>query len=244
MMARRFSVIGHRGAAGHAPENTFTAFDRGLALGVDGLETDIRATRDGVAVLLHDATVDRTTDGQGAVAELLWADLSRLNAAARFAGGAHGLGAQRIPRLDEFLDRYGGRVALRLEIKAAGVESQAVRLVRARSLLATAVFTSFQPAALKAVRLAAPDAQTAYLSGATAFDERAIQIALDAGANEIAPRAAAIEPAMVERARAAGLRVWAWGVQDRETLRRAVAAGIGGCTLDFPEWTDELETAG
>src|SRR5436190_1566404 len=160
MSARAIKVIGHRGAAGHAPENTFAAFDRGLAMGVDGVETDIRATRDGVLVLLHDATVDRTTDGSGAIAAMAWEEAQRLDAAARFRGGAHEFGAQRIPRLDDFLDRYGGRTTFRLEVK--------------------------------------------------------------------------------QRARAAGLRVWAWGVKDPETLRRAVASGIGGCTLDYPDWADSL----
>jgi glycerophosphoryl diester phosphodiesterase len=239
--ARAFKVIGHRGAAGHAPENTFAAFDRGLAMGVDGVETDIRATRDGVLVLLHDATVDRTTDGTGAVADLTWDEVARLNAAARFHAGAHDFGVQRIPRLDAFLDRYGGRTTFRLEIKALGVEGEAVRLVRARRLLDTAVFTSFEPPALEAVRHVAPDAQLAYLSRSrTAFDQEAIDAALALGANEIAPRADLVTPETVTRARAAGLRVWAWGVSDQEKLRHAVAAGIGGCTLDYPDWAAAL----
>ncbi|MGH2355212.1 MAG: glycerophosphodiester phosphodiesterase, partial [Chloroflexota bacterium] len=236
-------VIGHRGAAGHAPENTVASFDRGLALGVDGVETDIRATRDGVLVLLHDATVDRTTDGTGAVADLTWEEVSRLNAAAHFGGGTHPFGQQRVPRLDDFLDRYGGRTTFRLELKARGVESAALRAVRARRLLDAAVFTSFQPDVIKAIRRATPDAQTAYLSGAKVFDQDVIQTALDAGANEVAPRADLIEPAMLARARAAGLRVWAWGVKDRDTLRQAVAAGIGGCTLDYPDWAAALSPA-
>ncbi|HEU5316274.1 MAG TPA: glycerophosphodiester phosphodiesterase family protein, partial [Chloroflexota bacterium] len=91
-----FKVIGHRGAAGHAPENTFAAFDRGLELGVYGVETDLRATADGVIVLMHDATVDRTTDGTGAVADLTWADVRALNAAARFREGKHDFGEQRV----------------------------------------------------------------------------------------------------------------------------------------------------
>lgn len=240
---RSFRVIGHRGAAGHAPENTFAAFDRGLDLGVDGVETDIRATRDGVLVLLHDATVDRTTDGTGAVAELTWEQVSRLDAAARFvpaggAGGSQGFGPQRVPRLDAFLDRYGGRTTFRLEIKARGVEAAAVRQVRARRLLESVVFTSFQLPALEAARLAAPEAQMAYL--ARALDRAAIDEALRVEANEIAPRADTVTPEGLELARAAGLRVWAWGIKDRETLRHAVAAGIGGCTLDWPDWAADL----
>ena len=234
-----FKVIGHRGAAGHAPENTFAAFDRGLEMGVDGVETDLRATQDGVIVLLHDATVDRTTDGAGAVAELTWNDVRALNAAAKFREGEHEFGEQRVPRLDEFLDRYAGRTTYRLEIKARGVEDAALRAARARSLMDHAVFTSFSLDSVRALRRAAPDAQIAHLSSAP-FDDAAVAAALDAGANEIAPRAERVTAEMVQRAQTAGLRVWAWGMRDRDVLKSAVAAGIGGCTLDYPDWAAAL----
>ena len=233
--ASGFKVIGHRGAAGHAPENTFAAFDRGLEMGVYGVETDLRATRDGVIVLVHDATVDRTTDGTGTVADLTWAELRALNAAARFRDGQHEFGEQRVPRLDEFLDRYAGRTTYRLEIKARGVEDGALRAVRARSLMDHVVFTSFSLDSVRAVRRAAPEAQVAHLSSAP-FDDAAIRAAVDAGANEIAPRAERVTAEMIGRAQAAGLRVWAWGVKERDQLSRAMAAGIGGSTLDWPEW--------
>ena len=235
---RSFRVIGHRGAAGHAPENTYAAFDRGLAMSVDGVETDVRATRDGVLVLMHDATVDRTTDGTGAVADLTWEDLSKLDAAARFAGGRHDFGVQRVPTLEAFLDRYGGRTTFRIEIKARGVESGTLRSVRSRRLVDTVVFTSFQPEAIAAIRRSAPEAQTAYL--ARSFDGAALQTALDVGANEIAPRAELLEPEMLARARSQGLRVWAWGMTNKELLARAVQIGVGGCTLDYPDWADEV----
>ena len=236
-----FKVIGHRGAAGHAPENTFAAFDYGLEMGCDGVETDLRTTSDGVLVLMHDATVDRTTDGSGPIVELPWAEVRALDAAAKFREGKHAYGTQRVPRLDEFLDRYGARTRYRLEIKQAGVEDAALRAVRARNLMGYAVFTSFSLDSVKAVRRAAPEAQVAYLSNDATFDEAVIEKALAAGANEVAPRAERATSAAVQRAQAAGLRVWAWGVRDKETLVRAVGEGIGGSTLDWPEWGIELQ---
>jgi glycerophosphoryl diester phosphodiesterase len=238
--ARGFKVIGHRGAAGHAPENTFAAFDRGLELGVFGVETDLRATRDGEVVLMHDATVDRTTNGTGAVADLTWAELRALDAAAKFHEGKHDFGEQRVLRLDEFLDRYAGRTTYRLEIKARGVEDAALRAVRARSLMDHVVFTSFSLDSVRALRRAAPEAQVAHLSSAP-FDDASISAAVDAGANEIAPRAERVTKELVARAEAAGLRVWAWGIKEPGHLRVAVDAGIGGCTLDHPDWADALQ---
>src|SRR5439155_7022002 len=97
-------VIAHRGASAYATENTEASFDQGIALGADALETDVRATRDGVLVLIHDAQVDRTTNGHGPVADLTWEEIRQLDAGnwkdSRYAG-------QRVPRLDWFLDRYG-----------------------------------------------------------------------------------------------------------------------------------------
>jgi glycerophosphoryl diester phosphodiesterase len=115
-----------------------------------------------------------------------------------------------------------------------------VRAARARGLMETAVFTSLQVESVRALRSAAPEAQIAHLSNAASFDEQAIQVALDAGANEIAPRAGRLTPEAVQRAQAAGLRVWAWGITDPDILRRAVQAGIGGCTLDYPDWVEGI----
>ena len=210
-------------------------------MGCDGVETDLRASSDAVLVLMHDATVDRTTDGTGVVNELTWAQLRGLNAAARFKDGRHEFGEQRVPRLDDFLDRYAGRTTYRLEIKQRGVEDAALRMVRARSLMGHVVFTSFGLESVRAVRRAAPDAQVAHLSNAPVFDDAVVDAALEAGANEVAPRAERLSGKMVKRAQAAGLRVWAWGMKDQATLARALADGIGGCTLDYPDWAIGLQ---
>lgn len=233
---RRVELIGHRGAAGHAPENTFAAFDRGLELSVDGLETDIRTTKDGVLVLLHDTTVDRTTDGSGAVAELTWREVRRLDAGSWFGQQYAG---QRVPRLDEFLDRYGGRTTLRLELKIAGVEQKVLRLLEERELLASSIITSFILDSLRRVKELLPEAHTAYLFGGSTFDRGVVAEAREVGAQQIAPRANLLTPDMVRYARDQGLAVWAWGVRDRGLLRHALGAGVGGLTLDYPEWLDE-----
>src|SRR5438045_7294678 len=119
-MARRTSfevprpyVLAHRGASGYAPENTFAAFDRAIEMGAPGAETDVRATADGVLVLLHDRMLDRTTNGRGPVTEMAFAELQRLDAGSwmdpRFAG-------ERVPTAEAFLRRYGGRLALTVEV--------------------------------------------------------------------------------------------------------------------------------
>src|ERR1044071_7478772 len=102
-------VFAHRGNSAHAPENTIEAFDQAVALGVDGLELDVRATRDGRIVVIHDPTVDRTTSGAGPVAAKTLTELEQLDAGARCtAGGASWKGrGVRIPLLEDVLTRYG-----------------------------------------------------------------------------------------------------------------------------------------
>ncbi|MGH7818144.1 MAG: glycerophosphodiester phosphodiesterase family protein, partial [Candidatus Binatia bacterium] len=114
-------LFGHRGAAGVAPENTMVSFRRALADGAEYLELDVHATRDGVVVVIHDATVDRTTDGRGAVRDLTFGELRGLDAGFRFANAEeHPFRGQgvRVPALRELLEELP-ETALNVEIKQA-----------------------------------------------------------------------------------------------------------------------------
>ena len=126
-------VVAHRGDSAHHPENTFASFDRALAIGADALEFDLRVTRDGVAVVIHDATVDRTTSGTGAVAEMTLADLRALDAGSRFTpdGGATHPFARRglvVPTFAEMLERYR-EIPLLIEVKVPEAVAETRRLI-------------------------------------------------------------------------------------------------------------------
>src|SRR5262249_23982780 len=110
----RFVVVGHRGAAGVAPENTFFSFDLAVVQGVDAIECDVHLSADGVPVVIHDPTVDRTTNGHGAVANLILAQLRALDAGGRFGPAVAGA---RIPTLDELLAWAHGRIRVVVELK-------------------------------------------------------------------------------------------------------------------------------
>src|SRR5512133_1950014 len=115
-------VIGHRGAAARFPENTAASFDHAVSLGVDAIEFDLRVSRDGVAVVIHDPSVDRTTNGTGLVSELTLADLKKLDVGAKFTPDGRtfpwrGRGLQ-ILTFDELLDRYPS-IPLLIELKLA-----------------------------------------------------------------------------------------------------------------------------
>src|SRR6266700_421843 len=119
-------VIGHRGAAGLAPENTFAGFDLALEIGVDGIETDVQKTKDGKLVLFHDDLLDRTTNGTGVLQEMSWQELQRLDAGSWFDSKYAG---ERIPLLIEALERYGTRTCFDLEIKQIGIEYAVLNMV-------------------------------------------------------------------------------------------------------------------
>jgi glycerophosphoryl diester phosphodiesterase len=156
-------VFAHRGGSALAPENTVAAFDRGLALGADGLELDVRLSRDGVVVVHHDARLDRTTDLAGPVAGRTADELARADAAHWFDRGAgwplrgHRIG---VPRLDDVLARYDVPVIVELKENDPALARAAVEVVRAAGALDRVCFGSFGLRALRAVRALEPRAAT------------------------------------------------------------------------------------
>ncbi len=222
--------IAHRGASAYAPENTRAAFRLGLEMGAHGLETDLRYTRDGVVVLMHDAAVDRTTDGHGEVAALTWEEVRRLDAGGSFGRDWAG---ERVPSLSEFLDEFAYRTHLALELKSDALEAVVARELRARGLGDSVTVTAFEWGRLERMQVELPAVRTGYLAAAS--DEAGLRRLVAAGVRQACPRADAITAALVERAHALGLEVRAWGVRSDEEMLRALDAGVDGMTVNWPD---------
>lgn len=156
MPENKVAIIGHRGARNLWPENSLDGFRRTRALGIEGVEFDVHPARDGTLVVIHDPTLERTTEGQGPVADRTAAEL-----AATLLRGAGGAG---VPTLDQVLDVFSGSgIELHIEIKLAadgrrypGLEQRLVDVIRARRLEETAILTCFATKALEIVREIAP----------------------------------------------------------------------------------------
>jgi glycerophosphoryl diester phosphodiesterase len=149
----RVAVIGHRGAAGHAPENTMVAFEAGLALGADALELDVQLTADGEVVVMHDQTLERLTDGSGWVGDHSLAELTALRVRGPRSKGAD----QTIPSLDRVVERARDRTYLMVEIKNAprrypGIEERVLEVLRRRDALDRTTIISFDHHALRRLR--------------------------------------------------------------------------------------------
>lgn len=236
-----FQVIGHRGAAGHAPENTEPGFRLALRLGVDAVELDVHLSRDSVPVVLHDATLERTTDGTGPAAAASSAELKRLDAGGWFHARYRGT---RLPFLEEALALVGGRVPVVVELKGqervAELVARCVKAVEAAS--AIVVFSSFSREALAEAKRQAPPIPRAWLLPARPLTlEEVLPVAEELTLSEICPAAREVSAVWVQRAHAAGYGVRAWGVPCRDThemvrvMRHLVEAGADGSTADFPE---------
>ena len=152
---QRVLKIGHRGAAGHAPENTLGAIQTGIALGVDFVEIDVRRTADGVLVILHDETVNRTTNGKGQIDRVSLQEAKQLNAG----------NGEPIPTLEEAINVLAGRAGLLLELKVNGVAQQAVETVRRAGLTAPVIYASFLHEELTQVHIFDPNTPLMLLFG-------------------------------------------------------------------------------
>ena len=238
--------IAHRGLSCKYPDNTLVAFRKAAEAGADFIELDVQTSCDGHLVVIHDTTVDRTTDGAGPVRNLTLKALQRLDAGSWFSPEFRG---ERIPTLRETVDMLKEtRVKLCIEVKgrdAAEAEetvARTLRLVSEHDLLERCVLTSFKPEALSRAKALQPLVPTALdPDDKTAFTpwELCAQV-LSAGANILSLRHDYLTPELVDEVRARGIPVWAWTVNREEDMRRAIAAGVDAILTDDPERLRDL----
>ncbi len=260
---RRTVVSAHRGGAAYAPENTMPAFRNAVRLGVDELETDVQATSDGQLVLMHDDTLDRTTDCTGAVLEATLAEVERCDAARWWSPGPsltvrtpqaphplRGTGV-RVPRLAELL-AYAEPLGVRLSIEVKDIPGEkgfdpvgvdvATRLVAAIRASGIApgrlVVQSFFPTPLETVERLAPDLATQFLvsSGTGQTSTQALAYAAARGIEVVAPNDTSpdLSPAVVQTAHAAGRRVAVYTPDTRSAQQAATALGVDTVITDRP----------
>ena len=241
--------IAHRGGVRLRPEHTVAAYENALAIGADVVELDLHATADGVVVALHDATVDRTTNGSGTVREMSSQEVLSLDAGYKFTrdGGTtypyRGAGLT-IPTLDEALDLLGD-VPLSVEIKQSvpPIAAQVLAIFEAHDAVDNAIFVAFDSRPVQAIRELNPDALTAF----TAQDMLAFTLLDDETIATYEPPALFIQPPLelidaefMARAKAFGLKVHPWTVNNREEMQRLIDAGVDGMFTDDPVALEEV----
>ena len=217
------TVVGHRGAAGILPENTIDGFGRAIELGVDAVECDVHLTRDGRLIVMHDATVDRTTSGSGVIAEMDLASIRALDAG----------NGQKPPTLDEVLEAVAGRCRLLIELKADGTEGPAVDAVEARGMADDVMFVSFARRRLANVLARDDRLQVGLLFGELGRGD--LDRALELPLRHVGLRYDAVSLAAVARLREAGVQLGAWTLNELAPIRLMLAMGVNFITTDRPD---------
>lgn len=241
--ARSPLVAAHRGGAQLWPENSLLAFRGALELGVDFVETDVHLTADGEVLVLHDATLDRTTTGKGAVRERTLAEIR----AARLRGPDKTPTEEPVPTLAQLLDLVrASRVELLLEIKVGsgrrydGIEEKALALVRSRNLLARTIVMAFESETVRRVRQLDPTVRTALLVGRRQVERgarpaSAVAKATELGASHLGMDHRILDADVVAAAQKAGIQLAAWTVNEEIDIRRVVSLGAGIVISDRPD---------
>lgn len=249
---RRPLVIAHRGGAGLGPENTLYTFTRARSLGVDVLEMDAQVTADGVLVIMHDSTLDRTTDGNGPINRLTLAQLKKLDAAFRWSpdGGrsfplrGRGIG---VPTLQEVFNAFPD---MRFNIEPKQAEPSLVkplcRMILERGIQRKVMVGSFSARVLEEFRLACPEVATS-ASPSEVNDLLEMSVAGAGVLRRMTPAMQALQVPeymlgrkvltreFVEAAHALNLQVQAWTINDEENMKRLIELGVDGIITDYPE---------
>jgi glycerophosphoryl diester phosphodiesterase len=243
-------VFAHRGGAKLAPENTLVAFTSGLSYGAEGLELDVHLSRDGVPVVIHDATLERTTSGNGPVSARTAAELAALDAGAKF-GAADGYPFRErghgVPALESVFERHlGTRVIIEMKHGTAALARAVVALVRRMNAASNVCLGSFQQEALDAARTLAPEIATSASEPEARWTLHrswvrwpwvpgrpyvAFQVPERAG------RLRVVSPAFVRQAHREGQRVQVWVVDSEADAERLLNWGVDGLISDRPDVT-------
>lgn len=235
--------VAHRGATGYAPENTIASFDLAVDMKADYIEIDVQRSKDGELVLIHDTTVDRTTDGTGKVGDFTFEQLRDLDAGSwkgeAFAG-------EQIPTFEEILDRYHGKMGILIELKAPelypGIEEQVADALKERNLdkpqNEKIIIQSFNFESMKKVNELLPHVSIGVLTSNRAHTtEQALQ-EFSAYADWFNPSYGIVTEELVEQVHALDMQIGSWTVRSQEAADFLFDMGVDAIISDYPDYVD------
>ncbi|MGH7807472.1 MAG: glycerophosphodiester phosphodiesterase [Thermodesulfobacteriota bacterium] len=219
---RRFFKIAHRGASAYEPENTLRSFKRAMEMGAEMMELDVRFSRDGHLVIIHDKKVDRTTNGRGLVREMTLRELKNLDA---------GKG-EKIPTLEEVFDLGKGTIRYVLELKDRGVEEEVINLVRDKGLIEDVFIASFHCDLIKRAKSLEPRIRTGLIM---LFSFDTAGRGKECSADAVAPSQHFITRGMVERVHKNGMFLFTWTVDSPKKAKKLKDMGVDGIVTNKPD---------
>jgi glycerophosphoryl diester phosphodiesterase len=231
-------IFGHRGASKFAPENTMAAFDLAFSDGVPAIELDTMLSQDGIPVVIHDHTLERTTNGVGRVDQLPAAELTQLDAGSSFSSQFKG---EPIPLLKDVFARYKGKMLINVELKNMHAPLDRLpfvvaQLVKELDNLDSLIFSSFLPLTLLRLKKVLPQAKTALLVGTPLYDRMLSKRFFSfLSPDYIHPSRDYITPRYLAREHRYGRQVNVWTVNDLAQAEQFISWGIDGMITDDPQ---------
>jgi glycerophosphoryl diester phosphodiesterase len=222
-----YQIVGHRGAPRQAPENTLLSFKRAIDIGVDWIEFDLRETRDGVLVVIHDDTVDRTTNGTGKVRDMTFEELEGLDAG----------DGQRIPSLAEVIALAKGRAGMDMEIKVPGIEEDVVDAILRSDIVPRCMVSSFILDSIKLVKKLDRGITTAAIMDKMPDDPRKCldTLLMDVKADAVMLSKKISTPPFVGQIRRQGLKVGIWNADTLDEIETYAAMDPYYLCSNYPE---------
>jgi len=221
-------VVGHRGAAGLAPENTLLSHKAAFDAGAHMVETDVQETMDGKIVCIHDYTVNRTTNGSGAIAELSYREIQELDAG----------NGEKIPTLAEVLEYVRGKMKINIELKVLEIEKEVLSMVYERSMNSDVTISSFLHGTLVETRNLDSNISTAVLVEKPRDDY--ITYVIEHEANSLNLDHKLLTSDVVKQAHQKNLQVFPWTVNDSTRMQELYRMGVDGIITDFPDIALEI----
>lgn len=213
-------IVGHRGAAGYAPENTLLSFENAMELGCQKTELDVWLSSDGELVVIHDEKVDRVSKGRGLVSSMTLEEIKKLKCPRN----------QEIPTLQEVIDLCRGRIGLQIELKGPGTPKPVNDLILRNGLDSQVTIISFKPELLQEMKKLNPKLPLGFLF----YIQTGSIWKIARNMSYICPIGPIVTAKMVEKAHQLGLKVYAWHVNDKELGARLIKMGVDEIGTDLP----------
>ncbi|MGC8229187.1 glycerophosphodiester phosphodiesterase [Pseudobacillus badius] len=235
--------VAHRGASGYAPENTLAAFDKAVDMKADYIEIDVQQSKDNELVVIHDTTVDRTTDGTGKVKDLTFEQLRALDAGS-FKGEQ--FKGEKIPSFDEVLDRYHGKIGILIELKAPelypGIEENVAKELKERHLdrpqNEKIIIQSFNFESMKKTDALLPKVPIGVLTSSKAQATEQSLKEFSAYADYFNPSYGIVTKEMVGQVHSLGMKISSWTVRSQEAADFLLDMNVDAIITDYPDYVD------
>ncbi|MGS2778594.1 glycerophosphodiester phosphodiesterase [Robertmurraya sp. GLU-23] len=235
--------VAHRGATAYAPENTIAAFDLAVDMKADYIEIDVQRSKDGELVLIHDTTVDRTTDGTGKVGELTFEQLRSLDAGSWKGEQYEG---EPIPTFEEILDRYRGKVGILIELKAPelypGIEKQVAEALKERNLdkpqNEKIIIQSFNFESMKTTNELLPLVPIGVLTSNRAHTTPEALQEFSTYADWFNPSYGIVTEELVNQVHSLGMKIGSWTVRSQEAADFLFELKVDAIITDYPDYVD------